>query len=137
MLTPEQIAEIRTKTLDNVFGDAAQSIAFARAIEAALSAQPAEPACVGRDPLCPCVDGYACHYADAGKTKAFAQPAEPKHDLFTNADKDRPKTICDSNSEVVLGLCKRCGKGESELESPCVAEPAHTLSHGTQEGGTT
>jgi hypothetical protein len=27
--------------------------------------------CIGRDPLCPCQDGLACHYKDAGKTKAF------------------------------------------------------------------
>jgi hypothetical protein len=27
--------------------------------------------CIGNDPLCPCQDGLACHYKDAGKTKAF------------------------------------------------------------------
>lgn len=48
------------------------------------------------------------------------------HDLYTDADKDRPDVICDSDGQVVLGLCKRCGKGEAELytdmggDSPCV-----------------
>jgi hypothetical protein len=32
--------------------------------------RPAQP-CIGNDPLCPCQDGLACHYKDAGKTKAF------------------------------------------------------------------
>lgn len=50
------------------------------------------------------------------------------HDLYTDADKDRPDVICDSNGQVVLGLCKRCGKGEAELHnedgtpSPCSRE---------------
>ena len=47
------------------------------------------------------------------------------HVLYTDADKDRSDVICDSNGQVVLGLCKRCGKGEAELTnedgtpSPC------------------
>ena len=31
--------------------------------------------CIGGDPLCPCQDGDACHYRDAGKTKGFPMPA--------------------------------------------------------------
>jgi hypothetical protein len=41
------------------------------------------------------------------------------HDLYTDADKDRPSAICDRNGQVVLGLCKRCGRGEIELETHC------------------
>jgi len=41
------------------------------------------------------------------------------HDLYTDSDKDRPDVICDSNGQVTLGLCKRCGRGEAELETPC------------------
>ena len=41
------------------------------------------------------------------------------HDLYTDADKDRPDVICDRNGQVVLSLCKRCGRGEAELETPC------------------
>lgn len=39
-----------------------------------------------------------------------------QHVLWVTADKDRPKPICDSNGEVVLGQCKICGRGEIELE---------------------
>lgn len=55
---------------------------------------------------------------DKVKTSPYSQ-----HVLYTDADKDRPEVICDSNGVVVLGLCKRCGKGEVELEGPC-AQPA-------------
>lgn len=41
------------------------------------------------------------------------------HELYTDADKDRPDVICDSNGQVTLGLCKVCGRGEAELEGPC------------------
>ena len=41
------------------------------------------------------------------------------HILYTDSDNDRPDVICDSNGQVVLGLCKVCGKGECELEQPC------------------
>lgn len=49
------------------------------------------------------------------------------HDLYTDADPARPDVICDSNGQVTLSLCKRCGKGEAELyaddgsPSPCYA----------------
>lgn len=39
----------------------------------------------------------------------------PEHDLYTDTDKDRPDSICDRSGQVVLDLCKRCGRGESEL----------------------
>lgn len=42
------------------------------------------------------------------------------HDLYTNADADKPSAICDRNGDVVLRLCKRCHRGEIELEEPCV-----------------
>jgi hypothetical protein len=53
------------------------------------------------------------------------QQAKPVHALYTNADMDKPRAILDRNGEVVLGLCKRCGKAEVELSEPCVqqAEP--------------
>jgi hypothetical protein len=44
---------------------------------------------------------------------------EVKHELFKNGDPDRPRSICDDNGEVVLGLCRKCGAGEIELEQPC------------------
>ena len=44
-----------------------------------------------------------------------------EHDLYTDRDKDRPEIICDRNGQVVLGLCKRCGKAEAQLDEPCIA----------------
>lgn len=41
------------------------------------------------------------------------------HNLFKTGDQFVPKAICDRNGEVVLGMCKDCGKGEVELEGPC------------------
>lgn len=37
------------------------------------------------------------------------------HTLYTDADKNRPDVICDRNGQVVLDLCKTCGKAEAEL----------------------
>lgn len=45
------------------------------------------------------------------------------HILYTTSDSDRPDVICDCNGEVVLGLCRRCNKGEVELDKPCVPCP--------------
>lgn len=63
--------------------------------------------------------------ADDEMMETIAVALGEAHDLYTDADKDRPDVICDSNGQVVLGLCKRCGKGEAELHnedgtpSPC------------------
>lgn len=45
------------------------------------------------------------------------------HDLYTDADKDRPDAICDGNGSVCLSLCKRCGKAEGELEPGVACVP--------------
>jgi len=42
-----------------------------------------------------------------------------EHDLYADTDPDRPWIICDRNGQVVLGLCKRCGRAESQLVEPC------------------
>lgn len=39
-----------------------------------------------------------------------------EHVLYETSDPDRPDVICDGNGEVVLGLCRKCGRGEIELE---------------------
>lgn len=41
------------------------------------------------------------------------------HDLYVTKDVDAPDVIRDGNGEVVLGLCKRCGRAESELDVHC------------------
>lgn len=42
-----------------------------------------------------------------------------QHDLYKDGDPDAPDSIKDRNGEVVLGLCKACGRGEIELSEPC------------------
>lgn len=49
------------------------------------------------------------------------------HDVYTNADPDRPAVICDKNGEVVLDLCKRCGKAEVELSGACIGAQAQPV----------
>lgn len=44
---------------------------------------------------------------------------DPNHDLYKTGDADAPSTIKDRNGDVALGLCRKCGKGEIELEEPC------------------
>lgn len=48
-----------------------------------------------------------------------ALPDAQGHVLFTDEDNAAPKAIYDRNGNVVLGLCKLCGKGEAELSEPC------------------
>lgn len=43
-----------------------------------------------------------------------------KHDLYKREDADAPDVIKDRNGDVALGLCRRCGRVESELAEPCV-----------------
>lgn len=51
-----------------------------------------------------------------------------KHVLYETTDKDRPKEICDRNGEVVLAMCKLCGKVEAELDENATTERKGPLS---------
>jgi hypothetical protein len=42
-----------------------------------------------------------------------------EHLLYGRYDRDAPDQIRDNNGEVCLGLCRRCGRAESELSEPC------------------
>lgn len=50
-----------------------------------------------------------------------------KHVLFETEDADRPACVCDSNGDVVLSLCRICGKGEADLEQECPVGPREIL----------
>ncbi len=54
---------------------------------------------------------------------ATPQPVS-SHDLYKTGDVDLPPQILDRNGEVVLGLCKRCGRAEVELDESCVPRAA-------------
>ena len=49
---------------------------------------------------------------------------EPCHVLWKTGEVGVPSAILDRNGEVVLGLCKICGKGECDLVEPCKPHPA-------------
>ena len=44
------------------------------------------------------------------------------HVLWCDGDEDIPDQIKDRNGQVILDLCKNCGRGEVELEEPCSVE---------------
>ena len=46
--------------------------------------------------------------------------SERGHDLYKTGDPDAPDCIKDDNGDVALGLCRKCGRGEIELEEPCI-----------------
>ena len=50
-----------------------------------------------------------------------AREACATHTLFETEDADAPDAIKDRNGEVVLGLCRVCGRGEVQLLEPCTA----------------
>lgn len=39
-----------------------------------------------------------------------------EHDLWATGDQGIPASICDSNGEVVLGCCRKCGRAEAQLD---------------------
>lgn len=55
------------------------------------------------------------------QNRVTEQPGGITHELYEDGDAKAPECIKDRNGEVVLGLCKKCGKGEAELVEPCVA----------------
>ena len=57
---------------------------------------------------------------DALREAAIAE-GTMEHDLYERSDPDAPDVIRDRNGEVVLGLCKRCGRAEIELREPRIS----------------
>lgn len=53
------------------------------------------------------------------------------HVLYRNGDNDIPASICDRDGQVVLSMCKVCGKAEIELSEPCEKTPAPQEQDGT------
>ena len=41
------------------------------------------------------------------------------HVLYTSDDAEAPEVIKDRNGDIVLCLCKVCGRAEIELDEPC------------------
>lgn len=43
------------------------------------------------------------------------------HVLYKTGDPDAPDSIKDAHGDVVLDQCRKCGRGEAELEQGCIA----------------
>ena len=56
------------------------------------------------------------------RARAVTRKVYNGHDCYVDGDADAPDVIKDNNGEVVLDLCKRCGRGEVELDEPCTGE---------------
>lgn len=60
------------------------------------------------------------------KTPLYLHPrpadAAKAHVLWQRGDIGLPDVVQDRNGDVTLGLCKVCGRGESELVEPCVVK---------------
>jgi hypothetical protein len=118
-----------------VYDDASK---LEKQLRAALTEQ-VQP-CIGKDPLCPCQDGDACHYKDAGDTKALpikpeqVQPAQgtagakmPCGAVVTNVydayEAGKKAALLQSNAEPAQGepaklWCETCeGSGQVYEES--------------------
>ncbi len=53
-------------------------------------------------------------------TTSHSKENRNTHTVYKNGDSDAPDCIKDNNGDIVLGLCRVCGAGESELyEYPC------------------
>ena len=63
---------------------------------------------VGGDPKHDCNEAF-----DAGV--AWAECVFFGHSLYNDSDDYKPPQILDHNGQVVLQMCKRCNKAESEL----------------------
>ncbi len=46
------------------------------------------------------------------------------HVLYETSDEDAPDCVKDRNGDVVLGLCRTCGRAEVELSEPCTPRDA-------------
>jgi len=77
-------------------------------------------------------DSSKCSCEGCGKMGTLADFKQ--HVLYVTSDTDVPSAIRDCHGEVVLGLCRNCGRGEIELEEPCTPrQPATTLDDVSKE----
>jgi hypothetical protein len=60
-----------------------------------------------------------CGWSRKPAAPPYVAPGPQQHVLYETSDADAPDVIKDRNGEVVLGLCRVCGRGEIELSEPC------------------
>lgn len=53
------------------------------------------------------------------RAEAKAEVAYGSHVLYKTGDVDAPAQIKDANGDVCIGMCRNCGRAESELSEVC------------------
>jgi hypothetical protein len=73
--------------------------------------------------------GFVFPYEEDLPAGAKVERVATAHDLYATGDKDAPDCVKDCNGEVVLAMCRRCRKGEAELDEPCEKVEGRTKHH--------
>lgn len=77
-------------------------------------------------------DGFVCLVDVMGDDSSVVQAARVSygmdrrtatgHVLYKQGDEDAPRSIKDQNGDIVLGMCKLCGRAEIELDQACTQD---------------
>lgn len=68
--------------------------------------------------------GIPAHHLAVHETCAMTPPTVAGgHCVWDDSMDGAPRQICDANGQVVLALCRWCGKAEAELDAPCTGDP--------------
>lgn len=70
-------------------------------------------------PAQPTVADQAAELIESDDTADESTAAGDVHVMFVTGDDDCPRSILDNHGEVVLGMCRVCGRAEAELSEPC------------------
>jgi hypothetical protein len=66
--------------------------------------------CIGKDPLCPCQDGDACHYKDAEDTKALPVKVEQVQPHESYYDKQSLRDVLEQAARIAFNA--NCPDGD-------------------------
>ena len=66
-----------------------------------------------------CVDVWDVEEGSYSDDIRLVDETKETHDIYKDGDENIPDCVKDRNGQVVLGLCKKCGKAECELDEPC------------------
>lgn len=70
-----------------------------------------------------CPKAAAVRACACGFCAALRRPAPAEHVLYAKDDVDAPDSIKDRNGDIMLALCRNCGRAESDLVQPCFGIP--------------
>jgi len=73
---PREVVERALESIGSFVSDHGWAQSDMDTLDALIALTKQVQPCIGKDPLCPCQDGDACHYKDAGDTKAWPVKVE-------------------------------------------------------------